>query len=117
MNEDRTWRLTNHLCRGCGGRILRCVSGGGVTGGGNPIWKCADCGKEAAAMKPDAMCWCGMSHKHNHNSTAYVCVSFSILKTRPELLQAFLACGCDPLRGGEVGIMLERAYRARETPQ
>jgi hypothetical protein len=34
-----------------------------------------------------------------------------VLKDRPELEQAFRACGCDPSRG-EVGIMLERDLRS-----
>jgi hypothetical protein len=41
-----------------------------------------------------------------------VCKPFSVLKDRPELLDAFQACGCDPKRGGEVGVMLERDFRA-----
>jgi len=110
--KGMTWALTDHLCKWCGGRVLRCVSGGGPTGGGNPIWKCADCGKAAAAMGPEVLCWCGFSHKHNHTATAYVCQPFTVLETKPELLAAFKACGCDPERGGEVGIMLERDLHA-----
>lgn len=84
--KGMTWALTDHLCKWCGGRVLRCVSGGGPTGGGNPIWKCADCGKAAAAMGPEVLCWCGFSHKHNHTATAYVCQPFTVLETKPELL-------------------------------
>lgn len=112
MSTRMTWALTDHLCKGCGGRVLRCVSGGGPTSGGNPIWKCADCGKAAAAMGPEVLCWCGFTHKHNHNATAYVCQPFTVLETKPELLSAFQACGCDPKRGGEVGIMLQRDLEA-----
>jgi hypothetical protein len=62
-------------------------------------------------MSPDALCWCGFAHKGQH-ATAYVCVPFSAIKDRPELKQAFLACGCDPDRGtSEVGIVLERDLR------
>ena len=106
-----TWALTDHLCKVCGGRVLRCVSVCGPTGGGNTIWKCADCGRSAAAIGPEVLCWCGFSHKHNHNATAYVCQPFTILETNPGLLKAFRACGCDPSRGGEVGIMLYRDLR------
>ena len=109
MSENvQTWALIDHLCRSCGGRILRCVTGCGVTPSGNPLFKCADCGKTQSAMGPAALCWCGLTHKHNHNVSPYVCQPFSVLETRPKLLKAFLACGCDPQRGGEVGIMLER---------
>jgi hypothetical protein len=102
-----TWVLEDHLCRACGGRILRCVSGAGPTGGGNPVFKCADCGASAASMGPDSLCWCGFSHRQQHDITAYRCMPFSVLKDRPELERAFRACGCDPGRG-EVGIVLER---------
>ena len=109
-NVRQTWALTDHLCKGCGGRILRCVTGNGITGGGNPIYKCADCGVAAAAMGPEVLCWCGFSHRMQHIS-AYRCVPFSVLKDRPELEDSFKACGCDPKRG-EVGIMLEENYLA-----
>jgi hypothetical protein len=103
----RTWIIEDHLCRDCGGRVLRCVSGNGMTPGGNPIYRCADCGKSVAAMGPQEICWCGFSHRMQHHMTAYCCIPFSILNFRPELLSAFRACGCDPERG-EVGIMLVR---------
>lgn len=106
-----TWTLEDHLCRDCGGRVLRCASGQGPTPGGNPIFKCADCGKTACDMFPDALCWCGMKHKHQ-NMTAYRCVSYTVLETKPDLINAFRSCGCDPKRGGEVGIMLEDAFQA-----
>lgn len=111
MAKDRTWVLIDHLCRACGGRMLRCATGQGMTPGGNPLFKCADCGKAASAMGPEVLCWCGFHHRLNHNATAYVCVPFSALETRPELLDAFKACGIDPKRGGEVGIMLEKDFR------
>ncbi len=103
------WVLEDHLCRACGGRILRCVKGQGATPGGNPLFKCADCGTCTSGSGADALCWCGFSHRGNR-TTAYVCRPFSILKTRPELEAAFRACGCDPRRG-EVGIMLEEDLR------
>lgn len=105
--KPRTWVIEDHLCRGCGGRILRCVTGGGATGGGNPIFRCADCKQITSSMGPDSLCWCGFHHKHNHTMQAYRCLPFTILEERPELKRAFLACGCDPTRG-EVGVILER---------
>jgi hypothetical protein len=107
-----TWTLADHLCRACGGRILKCASGAGPTPGGNPLWKCADCGRSASGMGPEVLCWCGQAHRFNRDH-AYVCQPFSVLETRPELLDAFRACGCDPARGGEVGIMLKRNRRMR----
>lgn len=113
MKQKQTWVLEDHICRHCsGGRILRCVSGGGPTGGGNPIYTCADCGVTTSAMGPDALCWCGMSFK-NQNMTEYMCMPFSILKEKPYLLNAFLSCGCDPKRG-VVGIMTKDSYKKAE---
>ena len=82
-----TWALEDHLCRSCGGRILRSVSGAGMTPGGNPVIKCADCGKAAAASGPEALCWCGFSHRRNHHLT-------------PELSRAE-GVGLNELLGGE----------------
>lgn len=106
MKETRRWVLEDHLCRVCGGRILRCVSGNGATGGGNPVFKCADCGASCAAMGPEVLCWCGFSHRRQ-SVTAYQCLPFSVLTERPNLGSAFAACGCDPKRG-EVGIVLTK---------
>jgi len=106
-----TWVITDHMCRHCsGGRILRCVSGGGATGGGNPIYKCADCGKTMSGMGPDDLCWCGQYYKNNNHLQEYICVPFSVLKEKPFLKNTFLSFGCDPSRG-EVGIMTKKAYR------
>ena len=82
-----TWALEDHLCLSCGGRILRSVRGAGMTPGGNPVFKCADYGKAAAASSPEALCWCGFSHRRNHHIT-------------PELSRAE-GVGLNELLGGE----------------
>lgn len=107
-NRERTWAVEDHLCRHCGGRILRCVTGNGVTGGGNPVFKCADCGSAVAAMGPERLCWCGFEHRRNAPG-AYMCLPFSVLEESPWLRDAFAACGTDPERG-EVGIILSADY-------
>jgi len=81
-----------------------------MTPGGNPIYKCADCGQERASLTPDIICWCGMTYRNN-TKTPYRCLPFSILKEHPELKEAFLSCGCDPAKG-EVGIVLKKDLRA-----
>jgi len=106
----KLWALEDHLCRRCGGRILRCVSGGGATGGGNPIFRCADCGISTSAMGPEALCWCDFAHRRQQPG-AYVCVPYSILREHPGALKYFRRCGCDPEAGGEVGIMLAAELR------
>jgi hypothetical protein len=112
--KQTTWVLEDHICRNCsGGRILRCVSGGGATGGGNPIFKCADCGATTSDMSPSCLCWCGQYFKNQHHINAYMCLPFSILKEKPYLRNAFMACGCDPSKG-EVGIVSKDSYRKAE---
>lgn len=109
---ERTWAIEDHLCRGCSGRILRCVRGNGVTAGGNPVFKCADCGEAKASMTPHDLCWCGLRHKHNQRA-AYMCLPFSDIEEHPWLHELFLQCGCDPSRSGEVGIVLVDSYRKK----
>lgn len=109
MVEQR-WVIKDHLCRNCGGRILKCVSGGGMTAGGNPIFKCADCGRMTSSSDASSLCWCGTKHKNNHHLRgAYTCRPFSEIDEIPELKNLFLKCGCDPERG-EVGIVLRKDY-------
>lgn len=105
MKNMISWVIEDHLCRSCGGRVLRSVRGAGMTPGGNPIYKCSVCGKSSASLSASSICWCGFSHRLN-NTTAYRCLPFSVLEKHPKLEAAFRACGCDPKRG-EVGIALE----------
>ena len=109
---NKTWELEDHLCKVCGGRILRCASGAGPSPGGNPLYRCADCGVATTSMGPGALCWCGFGHRMQ-NDGAYSCVPFSILRDRPDLLSAFRSCGCEPGRS-EVGIMLSKDLHAKK---
>lgn len=107
MKTIITWTLTDHLCRHCGGRILQSASGVGPTAGGNPLYRCADCGEGCVDIGPEVVCWCGMKHRNQIEEPAYRCLPFSILTEKPWLREAFMACGCDPDRG-EVGIVMKR---------
>lgn len=80
MSQKKTWYLEDHLCKACGGRILRSATGGGITPGGNPVFKCADCGVATSAIGPEVLCWCGFYHRNQHPERAYVCVPFEVLK-------------------------------------
>ena len=104
--KKMTWTILDHLCKSCGGRILQSASGAGPTPGGNPVFKCADCGQATSGTGPEVLCWCGFSHRGQHPLNGYRCLPFSILQEKPELKDAFLACGRDPRRG-EVGIILK----------
>lgn len=105
------WVIEDHLCVKCGGRILRCIKGAGPTPGGNPLYRCSDCGVQVSSHDPSKLCWCGMTFKGQHIS-AYQCVPFSIIATNSKMRDAFLACGCDPERKtSEVGIVTRDAYK------
>ena len=74
--SEITWEITDHICRKCGGRILRSVSGAGVTPGGNSIHRCADCGASTTRMGPGDVCWCDFKMR-GQTYPAYRCVSVS----------------------------------------
>jgi hypothetical protein len=65
-------------------------------------------------MFPAGLCWCGVEHLGQRPPSAFerfICLPFSILEEHPELRDGFLACGCDPDRDAEVGIMTGEDYR------
>lgn len=69
-----TYEITDHLCRRCGGRVLQQV-GGGPSGGGNPAFRCADCGARATGMGPECVCWCGYTHM-GYAEQPYMCLAY-----------------------------------------
>ena len=113
MRNKRTTKgeLLDHVCRECGGRVIQ-VIGHGPTGGGNPIFICSLCEKGSAATGPEVICWCGFNFRgQEHYQGNYMCLPFSILKEKPELLEAFRSCGCDPEGKGVVGIVTRDGYQ------
>ncbi len=109
---ERTFVLTDHICRECqGGRVLK-RTGSYVTGGGNPIFTCADCEATTSGMGPDGICWCGMKMRNQHDSPAYRCLPFSAVEKNPHLLRELQKCGCDPAASkARVGIVTVDGYR------
>jgi len=59
----RTWEIIDHLCHKCNGRILQCVTGNGMTPGGNLVKQCASCGESTtnAIGSYDGICWCSVT--------------------------------------------------------
>jgi hypothetical protein len=107
MTKQKTFILTPHVCRHCaGGRILQAVSGVGLTGGGNPLYQCADCGSAGAEMFPNHLCWCGWHYKGS-TENPYRCAS---KKDHPEWEQAFRNCGTWDSKC-EIGIVAESDIR------
>lgn len=106
------WVIMDHLCRFCGGRVLVSIANKGMTPGGNAIHRCADCGSQSTSTAGYIdVCWCGQEMKrNNHMPGKYMCVPFSVLGEKPWLKTAFLSFGCDPARGGDVGIMTRDEY-------
>lgn len=112
MSKELKWEIEDHICRKCGGRILRCVSPV-ITGGGNPLFRCADCGASAAGFTPEVLCWCGFKQK-GQTKSAYVCVHRKEGEASENLRMALAKCGFDIKRGVEVGIGLcEDVEKAR----
>lgn len=60
MVDNRLYRVINHACRACGGRILK----SDPDAGGNVGYRCADCGIGASGHLSNkhgqaALCFCG----------------------------------------------------------
>lgn len=108
---ERTWKLTDHMCVKCGGRILRCVTGNGMSPGGNPLYKCSCCNIATWSLgQPMDLCWCGMTFR-GQTESAYMCLPFSILKDYPDLENLFKSCGHDPNSGMDIGVVTVKSYR------
>ena len=105
MSRELHWVVEDHVCRKCGGRILRCVSNV-ITGGGNPLWRCADCGEQTSGMTPACLCWCGYKQRCQTIS-GYTCVHRREGEMNENMRIAMSKCGFDIRKGGEVGIALE----------
>lgn len=103
--RQATWTLTDHACRGCGGRVLQSASGV-ATAGGNPVFRCADCGAGSSGMGPDCVCWCGFQHRRDSTGARpYACIRLAAAVADDALRRAVLAHGFDPDRPRcEVGI-------------
>ena len=70
--SSNKFELVDHLCRFCSGRLAMYL-GSAVTGGGNPIWICASCETQGAAMGPDHICWCGQDFHGKIKGHQYRC--------------------------------------------
>jgi len=113
-----SFALEDHMCKACGGRILRQLTGSGPTPGGNPVYICADCGRGSTAMGPDVLCWCGYRFK-NQSLFGYNCLPTSLVKSLMEegqveqseaLEREFKSCGIDP-RNTLIGIVTGDGYQ------
>ena len=108
---EKTWQLEDHLCKKCGGRILKSASESGANSKGETLFRCANCGKAEYGFSPSVICWCGMDHTHQ-GASKYKCAPYSVLENRPDLLESFKACGYDPENGAEVGVLLTKDLSA-----
>jgi len=104
------FRLTEHICRSCGGRILL-QTNSGPTGGGNPVYQCADCGARISAMGPEPLCWCG-AEMRGGASMNLMCVLIADARHDPLMMEALSHCGCGgPGYQYEVGVISQHVYR------
>lgn len=99
--------LADHICRHCsGGRILMGVANVSPTSGGNPYFRCSDCGKGSAAMDASPLCWCGFSYRGS-TEHPYRCAS---KKDHPEWEHEFQMSGCWTTPS-EIGVVTEAGIR------
>jgi hypothetical protein len=91
--HQETWRPTDHACRECGGRVVQ-VTNAGPTGGGNPLWRCADCGIGSADTGPSCLCFCGFRHK-GQDVPVYMCVRVDRAKYDSAMKLALMRNGYD----------------------
>ena len=91
MAKSERWVPLDHACRECGGRIVE-VTNAGPTGGGNPVFKCADCGFGSSGMGPSCICWCGMQHR-GQSDPQYTCINVNRAKTDPVIEAALMRSG------------------------
>lgn len=114
MKKRPTYELTDHACRTCGGRILLQVTQIGVTGGGNPFYECADCGKRVCDMMPDSICWCGFSQRRQYASGDFVCMRTDAAKEQPWVKDAFAHCGVDVDSGAQIAMVSREMLKVCE---
>lgn len=101
MSRRATFTIEDHLCRICNGRILCQAAGGRPSGGGNPLYRCADCGASTCSTGPMALCWCGYTNK-GQSGNPFRCKPFS---GNEHLRNAFFLCGHNPDGNAEVGFV------------
>lgn len=115
-NEKLRWVLTDHACRNCGGRVMQSASNV-VTGGGNPLYQCADCEQGGAGTGPSVICWCGYNQRGNWGDYPYTCVHMDEAKKSRALYYALTANGFNPdsqkTRVGCVSVDSVRRYQER----
>ncbi len=108
-----TYTLADHVCQ-CGGRVLQQRTSV-VTAGGNPFFRCAQCGIEGSGFNPP-FCWCNHSIR-GQNRRTYICLPKSKLINIPKLDQAFRNFGFDPQRNDwEVGVVTIADYNQYSKP-
>jgi hypothetical protein len=61
--QGRRWNLTDHICRGCLGRILECETG---------LFMCSSCEAETSGA-PDAICGCGIKISNSKRDGGFKC--------------------------------------------
>ncbi len=100
MVEQYTWIIEDHLCRSCGGRILRAATECGEPWTGDPLYRCSHCGASVTGLDPHELCWCAYSHRHGGGGAKFSCLPEAVLETRPDLAGRFHSTE------GEIGVLL-----------
>lgn len=68
-DAELTWRLTDHVCRACMGRIL---ARDGI--GDRRIYRCSNCGLEREGGNESVLCCCGIRFGKGQRDAGIRCV-------------------------------------------
>lgn len=86
MSEGKefAWRLTDHVCRACMGRVLA-----RETFDRKRLYRCSNCGLEREGASPAAVCCCGIRFGKAQRDAGIRCVS-NAMRT-PECMSEVVA--------------------------
>ena len=86
--DDNYYRLTNHVCRICFGRVLeRDIADDKLT------FKCSNCGTETVSANVHSLCCCGMKLRNSKDAGVRCLISPN---QRPEMPSEIVAMQVDP---------------------
>jgi hypothetical protein len=57
-----TWRITDHACRQCFGRVLSRATADAT------VYRCSNCGLQLTSTRPESICACGTTLRTGKNA-------------------------------------------------
>lgn len=112
VHAGRIFTMTDHACRVCGGRVLQWTNCG-PTGGGNPMFMCADCEAASSGFGPGVICWCGFTYRGQMDEP-YQCSRMDAGDDNPSIRQALAMNGCTSKSRGAIGVLCTATVKRLE---